>query len=287
MITTFKVFEKMGINQLALDIADKIWKELENAIKENKKQIIVNISEFNLNLFNFNSVLVKVDNIVISLKYDTGSSNAIILARKDPNNNEYYSLISLGILNNYGKYEMLLHEIKHLVYQNYKNKIINKNPKYKYATDDRSDKKRFFDDFFTINTFINNYQNFKSKFNSNQIITPTDYILHGEGSELYKKFLLFCYLANDDELTARLHEFYIKVKKSKNLLHTIKEYENLYPLKYYKEMTNFNFDINKLLKNELCHLTKDKKKIKKIESYIRKQGQKFINKLHKFSYFED
>ena len=68
----------------------------------------------------------------------------------------------------------------------------------------------------------------------------------------------------------------------------VKSEENIHPLKYYKQMVNFTFDFNKLTKYEKSKILGriDKKNIKKVETYIRQQGQKFIKKIHKLAYFQ-
>jgi hypothetical protein len=292
MITTFKIFEKLGVNKLTLEIVEKMWKQIEDAIDKKETQTIVDISEFNINILKPNEVyingswqlknteLVFISNIIVSIYYNRAIASVNIIPKKQKNKrNKYYVDIMLGIENKeYDTKELLTHEIKHLVDRTIKSKILYSRSRNEFFSDDT---KRIFKGDI-VDLFIH-----EVRFGS--IASITDLTSTTDGSESYKKFLVYCYLANEDELSARLHEFYLKVKKSKNLLNTIKEEENKYPLKYYKDMCNFNFNFDELSKTEKNNIGKyfDNKNIKKVEAYIRKQGQIFIKKLHKFSYFEE
>jgi hypothetical protein len=275
MITKFKIFEKLGVNQITFDIADRAWDQIKDQIKYNNVNVKVNISDFNLSVIkNTSGELGKVENLDIYIRsnINTSSMNALL----DINNN---IKIFLGTKDVDDIKNKLIHEIKHLIDSALKSKILSKRGTFYDNT------KRFFNGADFTHLLIDEIRNN----NDGKICSISDFMLKKyNGSDTFRNFLIYCYLGNDDELSARFQEFANKVKTSKNLLNIIKSEENIHPLKYYKQMVNFTFDFNKLTKYEKSKILGriDKKNIKKVETYIRQQGQKFIKKIHKLAYFQ-
>ena len=130
-----------------------------------------------------------------------------------------------------------------------------------------------------INSFDDHYGN-----TYNLKITLSNFLKYDKFSDTYKKMLVFLYLGTQDEMSARLHEFFHKAK-----INFKKSYKEIEVFNMYKEMINFKIDVNKLTESEKkkisYHLTKNN--IKKLEKYINMQGKKFIRKIQKLSYFQE
>lgn len=259
----------MGISQITFDIADRIWDSVKYAIENNEDEVIVDISDFNLSIISFNTKIEKVKTLTIYINPDKKHASVIIFSLNNnisiylgTNDNNYY------IIKN-----RLIHEIKHMIDSAFKSKNL------------LNDTKRFFDGDYFTQLLVDDIK----KNNNGELCSIDEFMLKQYDDSVYRKFLIYCYLANDDELSAIFQVFYNKVKTSKNLLNTIKEEENKHPLIYYKQMVNFSFNFDELKKNEKNYILNniDKKNLKKVEAYIRKQGQLFIKKLHKLAYFQE
>ena len=120
-------------------------------------------------------------------------------------------------------------------------------------------------------------------------VTIPNFLKYDGFTEQYKKLLVYLYYANQDELSARTHEFYDKVKGTNKFKKVLEIEKTKQPLIGYTDMTKFKIDMNIFSKYEKKETSRlfNPQDVKKVEKYIQTQGQKFINKIHKLSYFQD
>ena len=269
MITNFKLFEKIGINNIVIEITDKIFVEFLKHYDE-KKEFTDNVDSFDVNL---SDILKNYDSIKILINYHESQS---VLSYNE-------KIITIGIISRNNKDELknkeeihsdIIHEVKHLLYFNI-NKIFRK----KFIKNFRSIFKIDLIDSFTR----------KDSGNYKMNISVNNFLDHNkEFSEDYKRLLVYLYYAHKDELEARLHEYYIRLQYSKDFDKTMEEYSKNKnsDLNSYKKMVDFKLNIDKLPEFEKDKVIKyicDEIDIKKVEKYIRNQGEKFISKLNSLS----
>jgi len=279
MIYRFKIFEKMSVDSLTVQISEKIWKKfLEN---KNESSFSVDISEFNINLRSSRTNIVPINYINVNVKKNQAESDCSNFAYTYKDG--FFTVISIGLLDResdkyktYGKIKQdIIHEIQHMVDESRKIKL--------------NDKSRFFDPaqsraLFRTDVF-GAFSNDKGNlYNAKKTIDS--FLTYNGLTEQYKKLLIYLYLATDDEMASRLHELYIQSKEP-GYLDYLKQKKR--PIKYYKDMIQMKLDYNLFSKKE-----KDKisdlfqvSNIKKVEKYINNQGQKFINKAYKLASYEE
>lgn len=278
MIKNFKMFEKLGINQLAVDISKKSIKPILDEKKIKSQYCKVDISEFNITILDRDNKIMHISSIVYQLDYNNYSSSF------NTNPINYLVQIRIGLLNKTGEYktdeeieEHIIHEVKHLIHRMYISKklaadklFFDKTPRFLKLSGTGS-ARRIVQTCkqYNINPSVDN---FLLKTNNN--------------SDLFKKTLVYFYLAEEDEIQSKLHEFYLIFKRTKNISEVIKKYENIISL--FKDMCNYKLDFNLMKPEEKQEILRyfNKKDTKKVENYIRNQGKKFIKKLHKLSAFE-
>ena len=270
MVTNFKLFEKLGINISVIKITQKIFVEFLNHYNK-EKEFTDNIDSFDVNL----SDVLEIKNNSIKILINYNESQSVL------NYTENY--ITIGVISRTNKNELknkeeihsdIIHEVKHLIYFN-DNKIF---------------KKQFIKNFKNIfkidliDSFTReNSGNYKMNISVNNFLDHNT-----EFSKKYKELLVYLYYAHNDELDARLHEYYIRLQYSKNFKKTIDEYSKNKnsDLNSYQKMINFKLNINDMPefeKNKILNYICDKKDIRKTEKYIQDQGKKFIDKLNKLS----
>ena len=277
MITKFKLFERMGIDDLVIQIAEKVFKEFYKHFKEKKAftnkedNYCVDISEFKLEDEHFKQVCIRID--YNSSQSKSGFPISVgVIDSNEPDKIKTPQLIK-GVI---------IHEMKHLLfaarkhgsYPGIKNKIYN-------------DKNRFIRGNFMKDIFLP-FEDVDSNVHGMKVTIP-NFLKYDGFTEQYKKLLVYLYYANQDELSARTHEFYDKVKGTNKFKEVLEIEKTKQTLIGYTEMINFKIDMNNFSNNEKkrCLRLFDPKNVKKVEKYIQTQGQKFINKIHKLSYFQD
>ena len=115
-----------------------------------------------------------------------------------------------------------------------------------------------------------------------------NFLKYNQLSDSYKKLVVYLYFANEDELSARIQEFYNKAKTTNDFSEMLRKESKKQPLAGYKDMVNFKININDFSQQEKDKLFKYVFKpsdVKKVERYINQKGEQFVNKVHKLSYF--
>ena len=273
MIIEFSLFEKLGINDLVIKISERAYKQFLKHYDKNKFGEDV-YDEFKIDVSDAFETKELGFRINYNIAYSRGGDPIFIGVVNRDNNNKAKNLDELK--------SDIFHEVEHMVYvyQKY-GKLVD----LKGFTDD---KHRFFDSdgpriIFSkdlIGSFEDSGSNVYGMKASVQNFMKCDSF-----SDTYKKLIVYLYLGEQDEMSARIHEFFSNIKTDFK-----KQYNETTVVKYYKDMVNFKIDLKDLTKQEkrkiFIYVTPEKN-IKKLEKYVNMQGQKFIKKIHKLSYFQD
>ena len=272
MITTFKIFERLGIDNTILKISEKIYSGfLENYNK--KKEFTDSSDTFYTDItdlkkeFKFN---LNLDKIGCQINYNKAESRGGftiqigIISRV--NNEEIKSLYEI-------KGE-ILHEVQH---------VINAFRKEKNNKDIIKQKNfinmREFDNLM-YNDLIGSFSNSNSNTYGMKIST-LNFMKCNLFTEQYKKLIIYLYISDKNEMMSKLHEFLPKIKELDNF----KDISN--NLSFFKDGEKFKINIDSFSTEEKRKLSKifNPKDVKRVESYINNKCKKFIIKVHKLSYF--
>jgi hypothetical protein len=268
MLTRFKLFEKLGIDDTVVQITEKIWVNFLKKYDKNKTftseddSFYTDVSEYDIGYKKFE----------IMIKYDSSESQCGFpmkigaVSRKD--NTIPKSLNELK--------EDIIHEVQHLIY------TLRKNGKLKNIKSFSSPKKGFLK--ISSNSCANEIvRSFSDKEGNiyGQKISLINFLKYDKFSDKFKKLLSYIYLSDENELSSKLHEFFIKVKNSEEIKN---EYFNIF-----KDMKTFDMKVDDFTKNELFKISTmfNLKDMKKVKKYINMKGDKLIRKINKLSYFKD
>lgn len=278
-----KTFEKLGIDDLVVKISDLIFEEFlkhydkSKIGKDKSDDFDVDISEFNITFTSLH----------IAIFYNRSISSSgfpMKIGVIDRENNSMAKSMKQFKSD-------ILHETQHLVYRFRTHSMLTKKKKpFKKNKDKfefRKDRKRFIKPEGVTklidSDIIGSFRDSEGA-TYNLKVTLNNFFKYDRFSDTYKKTIAYLYLAEQDEVNARIHEFFDRAKNFKE------EYEKYPAVKWYKDMMDFQIDLNNLTENEKNRIYKyiaKPKDIKKIEKYINMQGKKFIRKIHKLSYFQD
>ena len=277
MITTFKIFERLGIDNTILKMSEKIYSGfLENY---NKEKEFTNSSdtfytditdlkkEFN---FKFNP-----DKIGCQINYNNAESRGGFT-------------IEIGVINRLSNDEIkkpyeikseILHEVQHLV-----NAF--RYSKTKTSKTKTIEKKSFINKYEFMNIFDHDLMGSFSNTDSNTYgmkRSVINFMKCDLFTEQYKKIIAYFYLADKNEMMSKLHEFLPEIKNIKN----VKDIDNSYKISFYKDMSNFKIDINSCTIEEKYKLSKifNPKDAKRVESYFNNKSKTLIRKIHKLADF--
>ena len=273
MITEFKIFEKLGVDDTTVRIVEKIWPEFLKHY--DKSKVFSDKSDkFSVDIREFKTGRATLD-IVINYN-ESKSQLGFGYVQIGAISREATRIKGLSKLK-----EEILHEVKHLMYALIKYGKI-KGKKEKFFINPSGVSKLIGEDI------IGSFENPKGNLYKMRV-SVQNFLKYNQLTDSYKKLIVYLYLANEDELSARLQEFYNKSKISKNFLELIrKENKKGKVLAGYKDMINFKININDFSENEkkkvFEYLFKPKD-IKKVEKYINQKGEQFVRKVDKLWYF--
>lgn len=267
-----KAYERMGVEKIVVEIVEKLFQEFLKHFKK-EKAFTDQVDKFNVDIKEFN---LYITNLAVEIYYNQSFSSILS------------SRIKIGVLNRKNDKiktleelkEEILHEIKHLIYrlrekQGERDNIFNSDGVGKLIQKD------------IFGAFSNKQGNL---YNLN--VTLANFLKYDKLSDNYKKLIVYLYLSESDELEARLHQVYNKAKNTNNFEEMLKKEEESgnVGIRFYKDMINFKINIDEFSdyeKENFYKLLSNKSKaVKNISNYINKQGEKFIKKLHKMSYFQ-
>lgn len=278
MITKFKIFERLGIDDIVVRISDKVYEEFLKHY-DTKKNFTDIEDRFNVNVLSEN---FSIDCKIISV---------IICYNKTQSRSGYLS-IEIGILNRQDEKkvksldeikEEILHEIEHNVFNLRKYGKIEKDIKIK-------DTKHRFLSASGVRALIE--KDIIGSFNDpkgntyKMKVSIINFLKYDKLTEQYKKLISYLYLSDQDEYAAKLHELYNKAKISKDFSEVVNDKK----LNIYKDMINFKMNFNDFSEEEKKKIIKylfKPQDIKKVERYINNKSQKFIRKIYKLSYFQN
>lgn len=269
MIIQFKLFERLGIEDIVVQISEKIFEEFKKhfnekyAFENKSDSFIVDISEY-----------LKDKKMNVTVNYNDAQSRsgylAVIIGIIDRIDNE--KIKTLEVIK-----QDILHEVKHNI------DILRRFGRLDNANGFSDNKHRFLDhdNFKNLmgQDIIGSFKNSKSNIYSMKI-SILNFLKCDIFTEQYRKLLAYLYLCETAEFTARLHEFYNKIKNGDDFLK-----DQTYIL--FKDMTTFKLnynDFSEIEKKKLSNIFKPQD-TKKVEKYINKQSQIFIRKVHKLTAF--
>lgn len=275
-----KTFEKMGVEDLSVQITEKVWIEFLKHYDESKVGSD-SYDEFDVDITEFDVYDKKME-LKFVIKYNQTESNAgftITIGCLDRNNtNIAKKMIDIK--------KDILHEIKHMTYLFRKFGRMKGTKKiFSYEKDQH----RFLDpDGVRVaisEDIVGAFQNSDGNLYNLKISIPTFLEKYNKLSKKYKELVVYLYFANQDEMSARLQEFYLKVKEYNDYKKAWEEEKERFI--YYKNMINFKMNVDDFPVNEIEKLEKlfKLKNIKKVEKYINEQGQKMITQIIIFSRF--
>jgi hypothetical protein len=281
MIVKFKIFEKLGIDKMVYDITEKVWKNFLKVYDE-KKVFSDNIDIFDTDIsdLGYKFSTDRYYNFDVKIVYNQAFGRSgwplMIGAIDRENNNIPKPLYKLK--------SDLIHEIQHniSVLRKY-GKIYDKEffkEKQKEEFLNRRKASQVVPDFI-FPAFRDKTGNLYGKVTSMQ-----NYLLYNKSTETFKKLISYIYLAEEDEMSSRVHEFFIDVKNTKNFNKSLTD--SVF-FKIAKDMANFKMEIKDFSKSELSELQSffKLKNMKKVQKYINMKGEKIIKKIHKLSYFSN
>lgn len=290
MLTRFKLFEKLGIDNLVVEISDKIWSEFQISKKkydaryaEKNKQpgdfsFNVDVSKYKLVSKHYNKKNPELKYIKIDVYENNAESSCTNIAFE--NNKDYFCLINIGLVsredNNLKKSvsrikDDIIHETQHIVDTSRKLKL--ENSKHRFLNNKKVSSLFYRDVFGAFSDEEGNISKLKK--------STDNFLLYNKFTDQYKNLLIYLYFANDDELSSRLHEIYSESKDSKNLEDFLKR--NSRAIGMYKKLMNFKLNLNllSLIEKEKVKEMFNPKDTKKVEKYINQQGEKFVRKTYK------
>jgi hypothetical protein len=272
MITEFKLFEMLGIDDITPLIMDKVWTELEKAIRNKKTEFEMDISDLKLitkinrNISTFNAII----------NYDVSFSTPL------PPIGVKLGVYGHNMLHIKG---VVAHEIRHLI-DTYKKK----SDKDRMRKEEKH-KKHFFNQrlFYDIVLRTELYCAFETDKNSNLLgekMSLNTYLKYNNRTEQFKKMVSYLYLSDDSEFTAFIHEFYAKIKGESDF-NKVKNSDSKYEM--FKDMKTFNInweDFSTDEKEIIQRYIFKKQDTKKMQDFINKKGRTYIQKIDRLRYYE-